>query len=89
MSLDETELIFKLVTSPSLISLIFPSNFRFQEQLKTLVMDLDGIDTIFKLAILDELDDARNLNQSICVWSKPQGFSKIILDVGPIICIAI
>ena len=30
-------------------------------------MGLHGIDAIFKLAILDELDDARNLNQSICV----------------------
>ena len=30
-------------------------------------MDQDGMDMIFKLAILDELDDVSNLNQSIWI----------------------
>ena len=52
-------------------------------------MGLDGIDIIFKLATLDELDDVSNINQSIWIWLIPQGFSRIILDVGSIICVAI
>ena len=50
------EVIFNLATSPSLMPLFFPSNFSFKEQLITLVMGLDGIDVIFKLAALDEFD---------------------------------
>ena len=30
-------------------------------------MDQDGMDMIFKVAILDELDDVSNLNQSIWI----------------------
>ena len=53
-------------------------------------MGLDGIDVVFKLATLDELDDVSNLNQSFWFWLLPQGFSEIvILDVGPAICIVI
>ena len=56
--------IFKLATS-SLISILFPRNYRFQEQLGTLVIGLDvGIDVIFKLAALDEIDDVNDRNQS-------------------------
>ena len=35
--------------------------------LRTLVMGFHGIDVIFKLATLDQLDDVSNLNQSIWV----------------------
>ena len=58
---------FKLATSPGLMPLLFPSNFRFQEQLRTLVMDLDGIDVILKLETLDEPDDVSNHHKSIWV----------------------
>ena len=34
-------------------------------------MSLDGIDVIFKLANLDEVDDVSNLNQSVWVWLMP------------------
>ena len=37
-------------------------------------MGLDGINMIFLLAALDELDDFSNLNQSIWVWLIIQGF---------------
>ena len=48
-------------------------------------MGLDGIDMIFKLTTLDELDDVSNLNHSIWVWLMSQFFSGIaILDVGSI-----
>ena len=62
---------FKLATSPSLMPLLFPSNFRFQEQLSTLVMDLDGIYVILKLETLDEPDDVNNDQKSIWVWLVP------------------
>ena len=83
---DGMDVIFTLATSPSLMSLLFPSNFRFSEHLRTLVIGPDRIDVIFKLATLDELDDVSNLNQFIWIWLILQGFSEIvILDVGPII----
>lgn len=47
------EVSFKLATSPSLILLPFPSNFKFHEQLRTLVMGLGGIDVILKLEIFE------------------------------------
>ena len=51
-------------------------------------MGLDGVDVIFKLPTLDEVDDVSNLKQSIWVCLTQQGFSGIvILDVGPITCI--
>ena len=59
--------IFKLVTSHILMSLLFLSNFRFYRQLRTLVMGPDGIDMIFKLAFFDGPHDVTNLNQSIWV----------------------
>ena len=34
----------------------------------TLAMGLDGMDVIFKLATLDELDSVINFNEFICVW---------------------
>ena len=43
MGLNGKDLIFKLATS-SLMSLLFPSNFRFLKQLKTLVNGLDRTD---------------------------------------------
>ena len=49
---------------------------------------LDGVDVIFKLPTLDEVNDVSNLKQSIWVCLTLQGFSVIvILDVGPITCI--
>ena len=51
------DVIFKLATSPSLMSPYFPSNFMLYEQLRTLVMGLDEIDVIFKLANIDDLND--------------------------------
>ena len=55
--MDQIDVIFKLVFSPSLMSLLFPSNFRFSEQLRTLLMGLDEIHAIFKLATSDKTDD--------------------------------
>ena len=53
-------------------------------------MGLDGIDVIFKLETLDELDDVSNLNQSVWAWLIPQGFlGTVILDGGLIICVEI
>ena len=72
--MDGMDVRFKLATSPSLMSLLFPSNFRFQEELSTLVVDLDGIDVVFKLQTLDEPDDVSNPNQSIWVSLVPQDF---------------
>lgn len=67
------DIIFKLVTSPSLIPLLFP---------KGLVIGLGGIDMIFKLATLDDLDVC-NFNQSIWIWLI-QGFPEIVIsNVGP------
>ena len=62
---DGMDVSFKLANYPSLRPLLFLSNFRFQEQLRTLVMELDGIDVIFKLESLDEPDDVSNHSQSI------------------------
>ena len=48
-------------------------------------MGLHGINVIFKLATLGELDDASNLSQSIWVWLISQSFPGIVIvDVGPI-----
>ena len=44
MSVDGMHLIFKLATSPSLMSLLYPGNYKYSEQLRTLLMDLDRID---------------------------------------------
>ena len=71
--MDGMDIIFKLVTSPSLIPLLFP---------KGLVIGLGGIDMIFKLATLDDLDVC-NFNQSIWIWLI-QGFPEIVIsNVGP------
>ena len=61
------DVIFKVAPSPSLIPLLLPSNFRFYEEFRTLVMGQDGIGVVFKLATLDELGGVSNLNQSIWV----------------------
>ena len=45
--------------------------------MRTLVMGLDGMDVMFKLLTLDDLDSVSNLNQSIWVWLISQ-------DIGPI-----
>ena len=60
------------------MSLLFQSNFKLCKQLQALVIGLDGIDEDLKLAPLDELDGASNLNQSIWVSLIPpaQGFSQ-------------
>ena len=51
-------------------------------------MSLDGIDVIFELAALVELDEVSNLNQAIQFCLTAQGISgNVILDMGPIICI--
>ena len=51
-------------------------------------MSLDGIDIIFELAALVELDEVSNLNQAIQFWLTAQGISgNVILDMGPINCI--
>ena len=52
---------------------------------------LDGIDIIFKMANLDELEDVSNRNLFILVWLI---FCKVFQEllfgvVGPIICILI
>ena len=55
LGLNRMDVIFKLATFPSLIALLFPSNFRFWEQLRTLshgavhlVRLISGIYQIFK-----------------------------------------
>ena len=67
MSMDRMDVIFKMESSRSLMPLRFLTNFKFSGHLRTLVMDLDGIDETFKLATLDELDYASNL-------TRPYGF---------------
>ena len=48
-------------------------------------MGLDGIDVVFKLATLDELDDVSNLNQSFWFWLLPQSaFCPCYLGCSPI-----
>lgn len=71
--MDGMDIISKLVTSPSLIPLLFP---------RALVIGLGEINMIFKLATLDDLDVC-NLNQSI--WIRLiQGFPEIVISsVGP------
>ena len=51
--MDGMDEIFKLATSPSSMSLLSLSNFKFQGKLRTIVTDLEGIIVIFKLATLD------------------------------------
>ena len=58
---DEMDVIFKLTTSPSLISLLFPSNVRLKDISEPYSRDGMG-KVIFKLATLDELNDVSNLN---------------------------
>ena len=62
--MDEMDVIFKLATSLELMSLLFPSNIRFSEHLRTLVKGLDIIDRIFKVVTQHEHDDASDLNKS-------------------------
>ena len=52
---------------------------------------LDGIDIIFKLKNLDELEDVSNRNLFILVWLIFLKFFQELLfgGVGPIICILI
>ena len=71
------DLIFKLETFASFMCYFFQAISGFKNRNPSLGMD--GIGVIFKLATLDELDDVINLNQSICVWFIPQGFSRIII----------
>ena len=56
-------------------------------------MGLSGIDVVFKLATVDELDDVSKLNQPIWIRLIPSGFPGIIhtiniLDAGRIMCTA-
>ena len=45
----------------------FSKHFQVLRIVRNPSLGMDGIDVIFKLATLDELDDVINLNQSICV----------------------
>ena len=90
--MNEMDVIFKMATSPSLMS-FFLKEFQILRTVKNPSHGcLDGIDIdwVDGIATLDELDEVSNLNHSICFRSTAQSFSRIIiLDVGSIIYIRI
>ena len=46
-------------------AITFSKQFQLLRTVTSLIMGLDQIDVIFRLATLDEIDDINNLNQSI------------------------
>ena len=66
--MDKMNVIFKLTNSPSFMYLFFSKQFQVLRTVKIHSHWFEWVNVIFKLATLDELDNAGNFNQSIWAW---------------------